>query len=388
MKCAYNEDALRRLEVIKEAKRWAKSTLISRDQFAAIGEEYKVSLYHPNLMIRLLLFMATALGLSGVTGLFGTILFSEASRIFICLACVLYGAGTIVALEKMFLKNNHFKSGVTEAILYYASGFLIGGIAGLADFDLVALTTWTCIVVFSFAAVRYLDLLSTAAAIFSFAYALFYHLYEVGGIAQRLIPFVFIIVFSSSFLMCQKLRKKKNLLVWTNNLIVAECLSLLLAYCGGNYFVVRELSLNLLGLQIEEGGDIPFAYLFYTLTVLIPWLYLYFGIKKRDIILIRVSLFVFAFSAFTFKYYFSLGAPEIALTLTGIIVFVIALMLMNYLKKVRKGFTRENLLSEKWAAANVQAFVVSQTLGGNQASATQDMPGGGKFGGGGSTEDF
>lgn len=388
MKCAYNEDSIYRLEVIKEAKRWAKSTFISKEQLTAIIEQYKVSLYHPNLMIRLLLFVATALGLSGVTGLFGAALFSDASKEVICVVCILWGAGTIVALEKMFLKNNHFKSGVTEAILYYACGFLIGGIAGLADFDLIALTTWTCVIVFSLAAIRYLDLLTTAAAILSFAYALFYHLYQIGGIAQQLIPFAFIAVFVAGFLLFRKWRRRKDLLIWTNNLIVAESLSLLLAYCGGNYFVVRELSVNLMSLQIEEGGDIPFAYFFYALTVVMPCLYLYFGIKTKDIVLIRVSLFVFAFSAFTFKYYFSLGAPEITLTLAGIIIFAIALALMNYLKIVRDGFTRENLLSEKWAATNVQAFVISETLGGNQVAATQNMPGGGKFGGGGSTENF
>lgn len=388
MRCAYNEDSLYRLDVIKESKRWVRGAFISKEQSEIINQEYKVTLYHPNLMIRLLLFIATALGLSGVTGLFGAIVFSQADRNFICIACILYGAVTMIALEKMFLKNNHFKSGVTEAILYYACGFLIGGIGGLADFDWIALTIWACVVVFSFAAIRYLDLLTTAAALLSFAYALFYHLYEAGGLVQQLIPFAFIIIFTLVFFIFRKLRERKSLTVWSNNLIVTESLSLLLAYCGGNYFVVRELSVNLMSLHIDEGSDIPFAFLFYALTVLIPVLYLYFGIKKKDVILIRVSLFVFAFSAFTFKYYFSMGAPEITLTLAGIIVFAIALVLMNYLKAVRGGFTRENLLSEKWGATNVQAFVISQTLGGNQAPSTQDMPAGGKFAGGGSTEDF
>lgn len=388
MKCAYNEESLHRLETIKEAKRWAKSTLISKDQLTAISEEYKVTLYHPNLMIRLLLFVATALGLSGITGLFGAILFSQSSRNFICAVCVLYGAGTIAVLEKGLLSNNHFKSGVTEAMLYYACGFLIGGIGGLANFDLVALTTWACVVVFSLAAIRYLDLLLTAAATLSFAYALFYHLYDAGGVVQQLIPFFFIIVFAMAFLLFRRLRRNKDLLTWTNNLIVAESLSLFLAYCGGNYFVVRELSVNMMGLQIEAGEDIPFDYIFYTLTAFMPVALLYFGLKRKDVVLIRVSLFVFAFSALTFKYYFSLGAPEITLTLAGILIFGIALMLTIYLKKMRNGFIRENLLSEKWASTNAQAFVISQTLGGNQAEPTQDMPGGGKFGGGGSTENF
>lgn len=71
-------------------------------------------------------------------------------------------------------------------------------------------------------------------------------------------------------------------------------------------------------------------------------------------------------------------------------LFGIALLLFNYLKTMRGGFTRENHLAEKWANLNLQAFVISQTLGGNQPGAGSQIEtgGGGKFGGGGSTDSF
>ncbi len=388
MRCAYNKESLYKLEVLKETKRWAKSNLISKEQLEAISKEYSVTFYHPNLMIRLLLFVATAIALSGAAGLLG-LMFSEAGEKFLSIAAIVYGVTSFVVLEKTFLKNNHFKSGVTEAVMYQACGFIIGGVCGLTDFNSVSAIAWTCVVVFSFAAIRYLDLINTAAAILSFAYVLFYHLYRLGGIMQQLIPFAFILVFTLALLYAKKLKQKNELLVWTNNLIVAESLFLLLIYCGGNYFVVRELSVSLLSIQIEPGSDIPFAILFYSLTILIPFAYLYWGIKTKDIVFIRVSLFVFAFTAFTFKYYYSFAAPEVSLTIAGTIVFAIAMILMNYLKEIRNGFTRENLLSEKWAGTNIQAFVISQTLGGNQAtSSANDTPGGGQFGGGGSSDSF
>ena len=66
-----------------------------------------------------------------------------------------------------------------------------------------------------------------------------------------------------------------------------------------------------------------------------------------------------------------------------------AIALMRYLKIMRNGFTRENILSEKWGNMNVEAFVISQTMGGNQQSLQQpDMPGGGTSGGGGASSDF
>jgi uncharacterized membrane protein YgcG len=145
----------------------------------------------------------------------------------------------------------------------------------------------------------------------------------------------------------------------------------------------------MMGLNIEEGGDIPFAFIFYALTVLIPVAYLYIGIKKKDVVLLRVSLVVIAFSAFTFKYYFSFGHPEITLTIAGLTLLTVSILLLNYLKITRHGFTRENLLTEKWGNMNVEAFVISQTMGGNQSKIEQQsIPGGGESGGGGASSSF
>jgi uncharacterized membrane protein YgcG len=105
--------------------------------------------------------------------------------------------------------------------------------------------------------------------------------------------------------------------------------------------------------------------------------------------LLRVSLVALAFSVFTFKYYYSLGHTEITLTLAGAILIGIAIMLMRYLKVMRNGFTGDNLLSERWADMNVEALVISQTMGGNVAHAgSTDVGGGGDSGGGGASTKF
>jgi uncharacterized membrane protein YgcG len=145
-----------------------------------------------------------------------------------------------------------------------------------------------------------------------------------------------------------------------------------------------------MNLSLADGEDIPYAFIFYMLTVIIPVGYLFFGIRNKDIVLLRVSLIAVAFSVFTFKYYFSLGHPEITLTLAGAILLGVSLLLLNYLKVIRYGFTRENHLPEKWQSMNVEAIIVSQTLGGNQPStdAVSETGGGGEFGGGGASSDF
>ncbi len=389
MKSAYNETGLYNLAVIKEAKRWCKQDLIEEAQLTIIKENYISSFYHPNFIIRILLFVATLLALSGVSGFLG-LMVSDTGESVIAFCCLLYGFVSFIFLEKIFIKkNHHYKSGVTEGMLYHACGFTITGMIWMADFNTHFILI-TCFVVFSFTAFRYLDLLTTIAAILSFAGILFYTCYDAGGVLQMIIPFVFIIAFGIVYVIVKKMKARKALQFWSLNLLIVEGLSLLFIYAAGNYLVVRELSVNLMDLYLEEGQDIPFAYIFYGLTVIIPAAYLYFGIKNKDIVLLRVSLIVIAFSVFTFKYYFSLGHPEITLTLAGAILLGITLLLFNYLKTIRHGFTRENHLAEKWGNLNLQAFIVSQTLGGNQAVASEQVEtgGGGTFGGGGSTDNF
>jgi hypothetical protein len=259
---------------------------------------------------------------------------------------------------------------------------------GLVDFDSPQLMLITCLLVFVFAGWRYLDLLTTAGAVLSFAGILFYNFYEAGGILQEIIPFVFILAFGILYAGIKRVKRNKKYTLWTNNLIVVEVISLLFIYAAGNYLVVRELSVNLMELVLEEGENIPFAFLFYALTVIIPVGFLFFGIKNKDIVLLRVSLVALAFSVFTFKYYYSLGHTEITLTLAGALLIGAAIMLMRYLKIVRNGFTGENILSERWANMNVEAFVISQTMGGNVAHQGSDAGGGGESGGGGATTGF
>ena len=387
MKSAYNQEWLYNLAVVKESKGWMKQHFISQEQFQKISEAYKSSFYHPNFIVRILLFIATVLALSGVTGLFSLfILGIDEGETFISSACIFYGVGSFFFLEKLFIQqNHHYKSGVNEALLYHACGFTIGGIMGVVDFN-EHVGFLACLIILSFAAIRYLDLICTIAATLSLAGFVFYEFYNFGGIFQQIIPFIFILFFTPLYFFIKGIKKKSELKFWYNNLLIVEALSLLFIYVAGNYLVVRELSVEMMRLYLEDGQDIPFAFIFYGLTVLIPIAYLYFGIKNKDMVLLRVSLLVIAFSVFTFKYYFSLGHPEITLTIAGVVLLAISIALLNYLKIMRNGFTRENLIAEKWGNLNAEAFIISQTMGGNQATIKEEFKGGGGgFGGGGAS---
>jgi hypothetical protein len=388
MKSAYNETAVYNLEVIKETKRWSTQGLLDSQQFATIKEQYTTALYHPNFIIRILLFIATVIALSGVTGLLALMVFEGSNEDAVYVATFIYGIALFFFVEMVFIKQNHFKSGVNEALIYAASLFTIIGITQIMDSSQNTVLA-ACLVVLLFSAIRYVDVVCTVGAVLAFGGFIFNLFYSIGGIFQNIIPFVFIITFTGIYFWVKHLKTKNEIRLWRNCLLLVECLSLLFIYAAGNYLVVRELSAEFMNLYLEEGDDIPFAFFFYALTVFIPLTYLFFGIKNKNVALLRVSLFVLAFSVFTFKYYYSLGHPEISLTIAGAFLLGVAILLLNYLKIMRGGFTRENILSEKWGNANVEAFIISQTTGGNVTGANAgESPGGGSFGGGGASTDF
>lgn len=389
MKSAYNESLIYNLHIIKAARHWQKHNLLTREQLLHIKEQYKTPLYHPNWAIRVLLFLATLLAASGVSGLI-VVAFDDAGETVASIAFLLSGIFGFVILEKAFIDNNHFRSGVTDAITYMACGFTIGGVGGLTDFDNAVAIQLISLLVLGFAAYRYLDLIVTIAFVATLAWTIFYHCYEAGGVFRNIIPFVFMLLFSAAYFANGKLRKNKSLKLWDDNLLVLEVCFLLLIYAGGNYLVVRELSISMMELELNTCEDIPFAFVFYFLTVFIPIIYLAAGIKLKDRVLLRMGLITIAFSVFTFKYYYSLGHPEITLMIAGIVSALVAVWLIRYLKEMRNGFTSENVLSSKWANVNLEAIIISQTAGGNQLpkSESKELGAGGNFGGGGSTDSF
>jgi hypothetical protein len=388
MKSAYNETWLQNLLVVKECKRWLKAGVITPEQAGAIVSAHPIGFYHPNLIIRLLLFVAALIALSGVTGIL-SLMVADSGEYVIKYLVLLYGLGSFVFFGQFFIKNSkHYKSGVTEAILYHSILFTLGGLGWILEMKIFPFTV-CCIIVFGFAAIRYLDLISTACAFGSLAYLVFYTFYESGETVQKIIPLAFLVLFTPFYFWIRRLRMQESYATWETVLLVTEALTLLVIYAAGNYMVVRELSIELMGLELTEGQDIPLAFIFYALTAIIPVIYLYAGIKKRDIVLIRVSLLVLAYTVFTFKYYFSTGHHEITFTVGGAIMLIVSVALMRFLKEPKNGFTRENLLPEKWGNANLQAFIVAQTLGGNKALPDESTtPGGGESGGGGSTDSF
>ncbi|MDP3915426.1 MAG: hypothetical protein Q8R96_17000 [Bacteroidota bacterium] len=180
------------------------------------------------------------------------------------------------------------------------------------------------------------------------------------------------VTFGTMYWSGKKLQEKLPNVIFDNQFVIVKTIAILVFYIAGNYFVARELSISLMGLQLSASEDIPFAIVFYLLTALVPIGYIYWGIKQKSILFIRIGLLALALSVVTFKYYFSLGHPMLTVTICGAVLIVIALVLFNYLKQIRNGFTREQLLHDKWSSSDLTAIIASQTLGGNKMNGPEE----------------
>ncbi|HEY4797919.1 MAG TPA: hypothetical protein VII99_02470, partial [Bacteroidia bacterium] len=88
---------------------------------------------------------------------------------------------------------------------------------------------------------------------------------------------------------------------------------------------------------------------------------------------------------------FSLGHPEIILTVAGVIMILVAYFSIKYLKIPRNGITfqadpdEDNLLN-----SNSEALIIAQTFSQQAQTKQSDSPqfGGGEFGGGGAGSDY
>lgn len=381
---AYNITELEKKKVLIEAKNLYKSKVISQEQWQNINKIYASKLYSPSIFIRVLFFILTLIGLSTVSAPMSLIFIEINSQSAIQIMLFITGVAIMAITDLVLIKkNNHYLSGVTEAGIYTGLSFIASGLLA-GDHINVLLYPLVGLLFSAFAAIRYLNLLALTATFFFLGWFIFQLVFTIGGFIEALLPFIFILAFGGAYFGIKKLKTKLTNIVFDNHFILGQTLTLLIFYIAGNYFVVRELSIELMGLNLAEGEDIPFAFLFYGFTVLVPFAYIYFGVKHKSILLIRTGLLTIALSVITLKYYFSLGMPMLTITATGAILITIAFLLFNYLKQMRNGFTTAKLLNDQWSSQNLTAIVASQTLGGNNLPETNDdIFNGGEFGGGG-----
>ncbi|MGE0568314.1 MAG: hypothetical protein AB7O73_10225 [Bacteroidia bacterium] len=393
----YDKEKIENIRLLKKAKQWYAYQLIDDTKMASVMKACKSDLFRPNIFIRICLFLLACFVVSAVMGLFSLMLLpmfdAITGEVFTIIFSLLFLIISAVALEFFTNILKLYGSGVDDALLYTAISCFISFIAfafgdNLKEEDAFMLIAFLLVPVSFFAMMRYLDRIMTLTTIVSFYTFLFFAVMKIGPIAKYIMPFVFMIV---SYIVLVVIRKNENF--WENRYLnrskfILQFVGLTVLYMSGNYFIIRETSIEQFGLVLEKGEDIPMAWFFYLFTVVVPIVYLYLGIKRKDKLYLWTGLLVLAATALTFKYYFSLGHPEIVLTLAGLLMILVAYLAIKKLKNGHVLLTDEADPNEdSYFKKHTEALAIAQSFGtqgalGNTADGVN--MGGGEFGGAGS----
>lgn len=392
---AYNKAWLRNKQLMAKAKQWYGQQLLSAEQFAAAEAQYPHNFYSPNLFVKIGLFIFTWISLSAALGLYA-LMFNAAFNDsgFIDFSCFFFAIASIVSLE-FFIKNSRiYHSGTDEALLYaallaigFAHAYRLDGVEDphtMLRFSLIMIPYLLA------ALIRYADKL-VAFALSFFCYAVFFLLImKTGTMAKRVMPFAFMFLSACVYFIFSKLKRKDRLFFWKECMVIFEYVALFAGYLSGNYFVIRESGILFFEASFDKGQDIPLAFVFYLFTALVPLVYVYFGLKKRNKTLLWAGLILVATAVITFKYYFSTGHTELTITTVGIIMVLIAYAAIKYLKTPKYGITFEEEPDEdSFLKTNVEALIVAQSFSGTSAHPEQaEGFGGGSSGGGGAGGSF
>jgi hypothetical protein len=383
---AYKKDGLDHLLIHEETNDLFLHGCISKEEKNAIDNKYPVGFYTPNIFIRIGLFVLTLIIQLFSFGLLALIFMSgienTISGLLIFFSLIAYAA-----LEYMVQAKNHYSSGVDDGLLW---GFAICMFAGIClTHDLSNLTTcFVAFIISLYSAFRFADKLMTAIAYVALMGILFFICLEFGAAAKAIVPFVIMAASVVIYFVAGKLRSLKNAAHYLECLDVLKIVSLIGFYIAGNYYVVRELSNYMFHLNLQPGQGIPFGWLFWLFTIAIPVLYLVRGLLKKDIILIRVGLLLFAGIVFTVRYYHTIMPLEILMTASGLFLLAFCYALIKYLHEPKHGFTYQEISKKnKHGLVNIESLIIAETL---TPAAGQDHTkfGGGNFGGGGASGDY
>jgi hypothetical protein len=388
---AYNSTQLDHLHMQQEAYEGFEQKAITWEEYQQVRAAYPVSFYMPNGIIRVGLFLLTCVIVLFAYGLF-CLLFMSSNVYGFGALTIFVAIVTYVVLEVLIIRDKkHYGSGIDDALMWLSGSLLFGSICLFSEDFIEGLPLFTTVFVLSgFFALRFADRLMCALAFLSLLGWLFYACLELGAVGKTIAPFTLMAVSFGVYFSVRRMLHITGCRHYVPGLqLVATC-SLVTGYLAGNYFMVREVGSTLLGETLRPQDDIPAGWLFWLFTSLIPLLYIFFGIRKKDRILLCTGLLLVAAIVFTIRYYHSVLPLETAMALGGVALIGIAYALTRYLHQPKHGFTSEapatinNMERLQW-----ESLAIAETFHQTPAPESSAVQfGGGSGGGGGATGEY
>jgi len=394
----YNKTWLRNLLIQDQINVPLATGDLSKEEFKNIKKAYPVGFYSPNIFVRTGLFILTC-----VIALFGGCLLSYMfwdSGIVDSGGWIFFlGLISYIALELVVKNKNHFRSGTDDALIWIS-----GGLFSVAFTWITVKYNWyhhnytdmlppAPIVSFVLILSLYLTLrfADSLMALFCFlstlVLAVVLAVFNLSfGIA--IIPFLVIVLSAIVYYFSLSKSGSPKFINYLHCLLMLQAGSLLMLYLAGNYYAVEHLGNKLYGYTSIGPYKVPYPVFFWPWTILVPFIYVGFGLYKKNVILLRTGLVLIAIAAVTFKNYYHVLPIEGTLVLFGLMILGGSYWAIKYLKTPKYGFTSEELQEDTIAGGiNVESLIIASTQL-DTPQGTADRFGGGDFGGGGSSSSF
>ena len=383
---AYNKYDLENYFLAEEAKELYQKKFLPKEQLQKISTQLVQLKSNSNIFFRIGFFLLGNFLFSSVISAFAVILLQAITDqyqiIFFLYAIVAY-----IGLE-VLVRMKFFRHGLDDAFLLSAQISFLIGVGILTEAILPVLLSMFILGVFF--AIRFINTISAIMAFLGLVGIFFNVIVEHDFMPKFYLSFVGLILAVLVYFGAVHLNKNQNFYPYFKTLDSIRFTSLLLGYLSMNYLVVRELSESLLELTITNTSDVPFAVVFYVFTFLIPLLYFFFGIKRKDKLVLYSGLLTLAFGFYSIRYYYHFFPMEYVMVICGILLFCLAYLIIQKLKFKTEGITfQPDRDSDNSSLLNAQAVL-------SLANATSPPPnqanpmefGGGGFSGGGAGEKF
>jgi hypothetical protein len=345
------------------AKKWFQKGFLKKEQFETIQKEHNSDYHNPNIFLKIGLFIFTNLAASfsmGIASLFFIVPFQNSYTIGLILQSLFLGIALFFILEFLIRNNKLYHSGVDNALLYLGLGAFYAFVYFICETSKYQgiLTVGLSLPFFIFASIRYDDVLVTLAT-YLLSLTLVVLISFEFSLGKILLPFIIMIFSMIAYFFQQKLSKRDDFLYYEKCIDVLKIVALTTLYLGANYLIAREINAQI-NKVFDASPQIAFAPLFYFFTTIIPIIYIFFGLKNQDRILLIMGLLAVGFSIFTYRFYFSVLPPEIALTLGGIIMISLSGGCIYYLRKPKYNITSEP--DNQPRGLNLESMIISQVV--------------------------
>jgi len=354
----------------------------------ACEEKYPVGFYMPNFFVRIGLFLLTivvAIFLFGLIALMTNLTNSGSfSALLLFFSLIAYGT-----LEFIVYVKYHYKSGADDALIWVTAVFIITAINLYGDISFLQ-NAGIIFPISLFMTLRFANMLMSAIACVSLLAVIFFGYTRLGEMAKATVPFLIMLVSAIIYFIISRNQFREKLMRYADCLLMIEIACLFCLYAAGNYYVVREASISMFQLDLKEGQGIPFGWLFWIFTVIIPFIYIGRGIQKKDVVLMRSGLILIPVIVFTIRYYYHILPLETAMIIGGVLMITICYLLIKYLSKPKHGFTDEEIdNSHLNTAKQLESLIIAQTFAQAKIETGNHTEfGGGSGGGGGAGGEF